>query len=117
MSWSPLVRLDTVLDGLNMTLPIIGHTLSLAEGPDTPQQLYVTIQLLRCTARQFDYYLLAGRELCTQIEARATAIAVIDGINGRHLLESSWDHVVEVKYMATMFRGQSLSHTLWVTKE
>jgi len=117
MSWSPLVQLDTVLAGLDTTLPIVGHTLHLQHAPGTPQQLYVTIELQPCTARQFDYYLLAGRDLSVQIAARAVAIAVIDGIDGQYLIEDSWDRYVTVKYAATTFRGQALSHTLLIFKE
>jgi hypothetical protein len=117
MAWSPLVRLETVLTGLDTTLPIVGHTVRLEEAPGTPQQLYVTLDLQPCTARQFDYYMLAGSQLSGLIAARAVAIACINGINGQYLREDAWDRYVEVKYAATTFRGQALAQTFRLYKE
>ena len=117
MSWSPLVHLDTVLTGLETTLPIIGHTLRLEEAADTPQKLYVTIKLQNCTARQFDYYMLAGSELSVPIAANAVAIACLNGIDGHYLVEDVWDRYVMVKYEATTFRGHAVSRTILIFKQ
>ena len=117
MAWSPIVTLDSILTGVDTTVPIRGHTLHLGQAPNNRQQLSVTLELMPCTARQFDYHMVAGRELVVQLAARAVAMAVIDGIDGQYLREDAWDRCVVVKYTVMTFRGQARSHTMWVYKE